>query len=184
MSCSRHRPVSSEKSGGVGSVCCSSDRRHNWYYLFDPGSQSGSTHSSPDLLEQHRRRTHPDQRTHRRDPLEDPPPTSWSPPRRRHHHLDKPSRAAIPHGLSPHEYAPARTTPGDLSKRCQTTYQALRTRGPQHRPRRPGTHRGRTDRRLLDLEPSVSVRQAGTLPVRSPCARPGSRRCPASWSRG
>ena len=71
----------------------------------------------------------------------------------------EPSRAPVPHRLPTPEHAPARTPPEHLLHRRPAARQALRTRGPQHRPRHPGIHRGRADRRLLDLEPSVSVKQ-------------------------
>ena len=47
-----------------------------------------------------------------------------------------------------------------FSTRWPAARQTLGTRGPQHRPRRPGTHRGRTDRRLLDLEVDGPSRQS------------------------
>ena len=124
------------------------------------------------------------QRTQPRDSMEGAPASHRSTPSRRRHRSQESSRDPLPHRLPAPEHAPARTPPEHFLHRWPAARQALGTRSTQHRPRRPGTHRGRTDRRLLDLEPSVSVEQSGAFPVRSPCARPGSRRCPASWSRG
>ena len=124
------------------------------------------------------------QRTQPRDSMEGAPASHWSPSGRRRHRSQEPSRDSLPHRLPAPEHAPAGASPEHLLHRRPAARQALRPRGPQHCPRRSGTHRGRTDRRLLDLEPSVSLRLSGAFPVRSLCARPGSRRCPASWSRG
>ena len=57
----------------------------------------------------------------------------------------KNSRDPLPHRLPAPEHAPVRTPPEHYFHRRPAARQDLRPRGSQHRPRRPGTHRGRTD---------------------------------------
>ena len=115
---------------------------HDWYVLPFSGSPPRGRHSTANRSQQQWSRTHPDQWTYGNHSVAGPPTPHRGVSGIRGDCYQEPRRPALPHRLPAPEHAPARTPLGHLLQKYPPARQARRPRGPQHRPHRPGTHRG------------------------------------------